>query len=85
MTKNTNAQTAIASALAFAPLAGRGIEFATDDEHVYLRLPKGREGGIPSASGKMVLTASTANGWTGIPGTEMSMNLNAGFKVARGA
>jgi hypothetical protein len=66
--------------MTFAPIAGRGIEFAKDAEHVYLRLPLSRDGAQASASGKMLISSSTAGGWTDVPGTELRMNLNAGFK-----
>ncbi len=63
----------------FAPL-GRGIDFAREEDGtVYLRINADRATGVPSASGKMVLTAQTLGGWTTIPGTDVRMNLQAGF------
>lgn len=70
----------------FSPVAGRGIEFAQDETHVFLKLPKDRAVGQPSASGKMTITSSSAGGWTDIPGTDgLRLNLNAGYstKAAR--
>ena len=69
----------------FAPLAGRGIDYAVEGGHVYLRLPTDRSQGQPSSTGKMVISSATANGWTDIPGTEgLRMNLNAGFRAKAG-
>lgn len=71
--------------MTFAPVAGRGIEFAQDEKHVYLRLPKDKTLGKPSASGKMSIIASTANGWADIPGADgLRMNLNAGYRAEKG-
>lgn len=65
--------------MTFAPIAGRGIEFAVDGTHAFLRIPLDRKAGEPSKSGKMSIVASTAGGFTGIPGTDLRMNLQAGF------
>lgn len=72
MTKTTEAK--------FSPL-GRGIEFAQDGGTIFLKISADRAQGIPSASGKMVLTAQTVGGWTTIPGTDVRMNLQAGFST----
>jgi len=68
----------------FQPLAGRGIDVAVEGDHVYLRLSTKRDGAQPSSTGKMLISAATANGWADIPGTEgLRMNLNAGFRAAK--
>lgn len=69
-------------ALNFSPI-GRGIEFAQDGGHVYLRLPLDRAAGVPSSTGKTLITSQTVGGWANIPGTELTMNLQAGFRAPK--
>lgn len=65
---------------------GRGIEFAKEDDgSIWLKINADRKAGVQSASGKMTLTAQTVGGWTTIPGTDLRMNLQAGFSNKAGA
>lgn len=64
----------------FAPLA-RGLEVAVIDGAVLLRLDTDRAKAVPSASGKMVLIATTPGGFMTIPGTDVRINLNAGYSA----
>ena len=60
---------------------GRGIKFAVDGDEIVLRIPNKRDGALPSASGKTLIAAQTEGGWATIPGTEVRMNLQAGFRA----
>lgn len=68
-------------AVAFQPVGNFGIEFAEIGEHVLFRVPRDGSKGVPSASGKMKLTASTG-GWANLPGTSgLRINVMAGVKA----
>lgn len=65
---------------AFAPLA-RGVTFAVEDGHLVLRIETDRAKAVPSASGKMVLITTTPGGFMTVPGTDIRINLNAGYSA----
>lgn len=59
---------------------GQDVGFIVDDNELILRIPLDRSAAKPSASGKMKLLGQTG-GWQVVPGTDIKLNVMAGFKA----
>ncbi len=77
------ATTPITTTAPDTPVGDYGINARVVDGNLVLTIPLDRTRGRTSASGKMLLTASSG-GFTSIPGTDgLKLNLSAGFAAAK--
>lgn len=66
--------------LSFAKVGNFGLEAAIDGDNLILRMPNNRNAAKPVPAGKTYAMTASSGGWTSIPGTDVRVSLNAGFK-----
>ena len=65
--------------LNFTPFGRFGIETAQADGHLIVRIPLDRKKAHPPAEGKKLSQVANSGGWQTVPGTDLRVNIGAGF------